>query len=232
MNETEFEQHLASALRLILPTFQPSAISSQKSFSIKFGHHNVLVDGKLSGDRAKMGIYDILIIIGGNPIIMLELKRPHLKLTDDDRDQGISYARLTDPITPVTIITNGSDFNVYDTYSKERIESEDMDNDFFLKRLHQAAILSKNAYKDSILTLIENDQRLLFDLLNSISDATFRQLIGPAGDVSKPIVEGFCVPREILGTLDAAVKKHQFVYLPAMPMQERPIFYTSFTSIP
>jgi len=30
---------------------------------------------------------------------MLELKRPELKLTDDDRDQGISYARLTDPIT-------------------------------------------------------------------------------------------------------------------------------------
>ncbi len=213
MNEQEFQQHYSAAIRSILPTFQNNEVTSQRSFKIKFGHHNVLVDGNAPGERAKSGIYDLLLSINNKPIIMLELKRPELKLTDDDRDQGISYARLTDPITPVTVISNGSDFRVYDTFSKDCIDCESLKKDFLLTRVDQAAKLAKSEHKNSILTLIENDQRVLFNLLNTISEQTFKELTGESNDVTKPIINNFCVPRETLQTLQNAVTEHQFVVL-------------------
>lgn len=213
MNEHEFEQHYTTALKVILPTFQESSITSQKSFSIKFGHRNVNFGEEIPGNRAKLGIYDILLSIDNRPLVMLELKRPGLKLTNDDRDQGISYARLTNPITPITIVTNGKEFNVYDTYTKDKIDDKILNEDFFTKRLEQASMLSKNEFKNSIITLVENDQRVLFDLLNTISETTFDELIGSDQDVTKPIVTNFCIPREKLADLIDAVDEHQFVVL-------------------
>ncbi|WP_199141793.1 type I restriction enzyme HsdR N-terminal domain-containing protein [Pedobacter sp. ASV12] len=213
MNEQEFQQQYSAIIRSILPTFQEHEVTSQRSFKIKFGHHNVFVDGKEPRERAKSGIYDLLLWIDNKPVIMLELKRPGLKLTDDDRDQGVSYARLTDPITPVTVISNGSAFRIYDTFSKEPIEQQTLEKDFLLNRVDQAAKLARNDYKNSILTLIENDQRVLYDLLNTISEQTFNELTGVSTDVSKPIIENFCVPREALGSLHQAVVDNQFVVL-------------------
>lgn len=213
MNEREFEQHYTNALKLIVPTFQSNEIKSQRSFSIKFGHHNVLVDGQVPGERAKIGIYDLLLCIDQRPVIMLELKKPELKLTEDDRNQGISYARLTDPITPITVITNGSDVEVYDTFTKKALDKEILEKDFLLGRIDQAARLAKSEYKNCILTLIENDQRVLYDLLNTISGQTFAELIGSSSDMTKPIIENFCVPRELLSSLAQAVIDHQFVVL-------------------
>jgi hypothetical protein len=43
------------------------------------------------------------------------LKGPREELTDDDRGQGISYARLVDPIAPLVLVTNGADRRLYDT---------------------------------------------------------------------------------------------------------------------
>lgn len=213
MNEAEFQQHYSAALKLILPTFQQTEISSERSFSIKFGHHNVFVDGKTPGDRAKLGIYDILLSINGKPSVMLELKKPGLTLSLEDRDQGISYARLTDPITPITIITNGDTFNVYDSYTKDKLEDQDLNDDFFTRRIEQAANLSRKEYKDAIVNLVENDQRVLFDLLNSISQTAFNELIGSIENVAKPIIKDFSIRRDALDALNKAFETHQFITL-------------------
>ena len=213
MNEAEFEQHLASTIRLVLPAFQPAEVTSQRSFSIKFGHHHVLVDDQIPGERAKRSTYDVLLEINGNPLVLLELKRPGLQLTEDDRDQGVSYARLTDPITPVTIVTNGEAFHVYDTYTKAEIKNEVLDTGFFTKRIKQASQLAKNAFKDALFTLIESDQRVLFSMLNTISEKTFAELSGAVTNPTKPIITDFCVPRALLGELQESVQKNQFVAL-------------------
>jgi len=213
MNEAEFEQHLASTLRLVLPFFQPAQVSSQRSFSIKFGHHHVLVDDQIPGERAKRSTYDVLLKINGSPLVLLELKRPGLPLSADDRDQGVSYARLTDPITPVTIVTNGQNFHVYDTYTKAEIENEVLDENFFTGRIAQASLLAKNAFKDALFTLIESDQRLLFSMLNTISKNTFAELTGAVSDPTRPIINDFSVPRALLGELQETVWEKQFVAL-------------------
>ena len=53
---------------------------------------------------------------------MVEVKAPDEKLTDDDRDQAISYARLVHPIAPFALVTNGrDDWKLYDSITKDLI---------------------------------------------------------------------------------------------------------------
>jgi hypothetical protein len=57
----------------------------------------------------------------GKNLFVVELKRPHLTLSDVDRDQGISYARLLDQIAPFVLVTNGRESHLYDSISREEI---------------------------------------------------------------------------------------------------------------
>ena len=50
-----------------------------------------------------------MLEMDGKPIAIFELKRPGIAISDDDREQGISYARLITPMPPLVIISNGVD---------------------------------------------------------------------------------------------------------------------------
>src|SRR5688572_6951381 len=69
---------------------QPDQVRAQVTFSLKLGRnmlHNV------GGRDVRAGRLDYLIVrADGTPLFVVELKAPNEMLTDDDRDQGISYA--------------------------------------------------------------------------------------------------------------------------------------------
>lgn len=60
----------------------------------------------------------------GENLFVVELKREDLDLTDDDRDQGISYARLLDQIAPFVLLTNGRESRLYDSISREELKDD------------------------------------------------------------------------------------------------------------
>jgi len=60
----------------------------------------------------------------GEHLFVVELKREDLDLTDDDRDQGISYARLLDQIAPFVLLTNGRESRLYDSISREELKDD------------------------------------------------------------------------------------------------------------
>ena len=60
----------------------------------------------------------------GENLFVVELKREDLDLTDDDRDQGISYARQLDQIAPFVLLTNGRESRLYDSISKEELKDD------------------------------------------------------------------------------------------------------------
>ena len=47
-------------------------------------------------------------------------------MTDEDRDQAVSYARLVHPIAPYAIITNAKETKIYDSVSKDCLSPEDL----------------------------------------------------------------------------------------------------------
>src|SRR6266478_6360329 len=93
-------------------------IDVEKTFRLRLGrgvhqHAPHTVSGRL----------DLLVrSCAGENLFVVELKREDLDLTDDDRDQGISYARLLDQIAPFVLLTNGRESRLYDSISKRELK--------------------------------------------------------------------------------------------------------------
>jgi type I restriction enzyme M protein len=68
------------------------------------------------------------------PLIVCETKPPTEPLTNSDKEQAISYARLMDRIAPLVLLTNGLQSRVFQSLSKNRISElpkrKDLRDDF------------------------------------------------------------------------------------------------------
>jgi hypothetical protein len=108
MNEEEIRG------KLLLPFlndlgFDLSEISLEKSFTIRLGKSQHTIKGRS----------DILCKRNGKNLFIIELKNDSISITQNDIDQGISYATaLVDNIAPFTIITNGKTTKIFDSISR------------------------------------------------------------------------------------------------------------------
>ncbi|MCT3897358.1 type I restriction enzyme HsdR N-terminal domain-containing protein [Elizabethkingia anophelis] len=108
MNEEEIRG------KLLLPFlndlgFNVSEISLEKSFTIRLGKSQHTIKGRS----------DILCKGNGRNLFIIELKNDTISITQNDIDQGISYARsLLDDIAPFTIISNGHITRIFDSISR------------------------------------------------------------------------------------------------------------------
>lgn len=91
--------------------FDVSEISLEKEFSIRLGR-----------GKRKTGRSDILCKRHNRNLFVIELKNDSVSITQDDIDQGISYARsLLDDIAPFTIVTNGKNTRIFDSITRKEI---------------------------------------------------------------------------------------------------------------
>jgi predicted type IV restriction endonuclease len=98
----------------------PTSVHVEWKFSVRLGRTINGVDGTPAEGRA-----DALIKNGaGDNLFVVELKRPDNKLKDNDRDQGISYARLLDQIAPFVVVSNGKETQIFDTITKEQLDGK------------------------------------------------------------------------------------------------------------
>lgn len=102
--------------------FSLEDMSFEDSFQVKLGHATFGIEKDMK--RATMGgRSDMLLMHMGKPLAIVETKAFEKKLTDEDRDQGLSYARLIRQMPPYTIVTNGRIMQVFDTLTTEEIAS-------------------------------------------------------------------------------------------------------------
>jgi type I restriction enzyme M protein len=64
---------------------------------------------------------DVVVQVNGKPVIVVDSKSPRQYLTDNDREQVISYARLLGDIAPYAALCNGHAWRVYDAISKQQL---------------------------------------------------------------------------------------------------------------
>jgi len=86
--------------------FNLSEMEFEKSFNVKAGTKSVTVRS------------DVLLKVKGQPMIVIEVKRPEHKINSADIDQAISYARLCESIAPFAIVTNLNETKLFDTYTR------------------------------------------------------------------------------------------------------------------
>jgi len=96
----------------------------ESSFSIRFGTNVITINGEQRDSGVVGGRLDLLVTRNDVPVAVVEVKRGQHRLTDRDRDQAVSYARLVHPIAPVALLTNGEDWQLFDTLTKGQIPSE------------------------------------------------------------------------------------------------------------
>ena len=73
--------------------------------------------------REKKTIYaDIVVFVHDNPVIVIDAKNPRLYLSENDREQAVSYARLLPNIAPYAALCNGG-WQVFETVRKQQIKA-------------------------------------------------------------------------------------------------------------
>lgn len=197
-NEATLEARIDSVLTSVFPTFKTVNVQHQKSFSIKFGHHNVVVDSKDPCSYPARAIFDILLTIEDKSIILLELKKEGLPLTDEDLLQGLSYARLIHPMPPLTLISNGKDNQFYNTYTKEKIDNTNVDLTFIQKITDNSFQLALNDFRDAVNLLLNKEPDVFSKVINQITEVKFQRLFGAVEDFTKPICLDFQIERQCL----------------------------------
>ncbi|MFP7225239.1 type I restriction enzyme HsdR N-terminal domain-containing protein [Priestia filamentosa] len=109
---------------LIIPLLEKLGLkkdlSFEESFSFKLGRKSIKVGNKELNRVG--GRYDILVRYQGDNLCIIEAKSSDIPLSDNDRDQAISYARLVHPMCPIAIVSNGIDTKIYNTYTKEPLD--------------------------------------------------------------------------------------------------------------
>jgi hypothetical protein len=205
INEATLEARIDQVLRTVFGGFTEMGIQHQRSFSIRFGHHEVTVDLEEPSQRPTRAIFDILLTLEGKNVVLLELKREGLDITTEDIDQGISYARLTHPITPLTLISNGSKNLFFNTYTKEKIDTEQINLNLIQRVTDSSFALALNDFKQAVSTLLNNDPSIFAKVINGITAMKFDLMKGAIGDFGKPICDQFLIQRELLKKIDVNV---------------------------
>ncbi len=124
MNEEEIK------IKYVLPWLAQTGVDLrelqfERTFSVRIGRQTIPVSE--SPTKVNSGArLDILVRRGDKNLFIVETKAAHLSLTEDDRDQAISYARLVHPIAPYAVVTNGSEYRLYDSLTKKRIEPSEI----------------------------------------------------------------------------------------------------------
>ncbi len=206
MNEEEVKT------KIVLPYLKSlglraDELSFESSFSLQIGGNKVTVNGGKSRHGTVRGRSDTLVKRGGKNLLVLELKESDHVLTDDDRDQAVSYARLVHPVAPYALVTNGMEWKIFDTLTKEEPQ-------------HVAV---KDAYQ-LVLPEAVRDEALRFFLGYSINnllmfcraqvDEQLKPLIGSPRDLSKKYVPELTTPRNaLLAELESFEKSKSSCFL-------------------
>lgn len=123
--------------RVILPWLasrglRPEELSLESQFAIRVGTQTLQIGSSRPLDRVVHPRLDILVRRGQRNLLVIETKADEKPLTNADAEQAISYARLVHPIAPFALVTNGLDFRLYDTVTRESVgeDSVALDRDW------------------------------------------------------------------------------------------------------
>ena len=143
MNEETFKN------RIIVPFldsigYHAEQLSFEDNFTLKLGKNTIKKKDYISGRL------DILVLLDNEPFIIWELKREKHEITSEEINQAISYSRLTEQITPFTIVSNGDETHIYNTITKKEIKKDELNPDLVNYSFDEAIKLKKEALADII----------------------------------------------------------------------------------
>ena len=124
--------------------FDISEIEYETSFTIRFGRQTILVNGQK--DRAS-GRLDILFKRGNENLFVVETKPQIHTLSEQDKRQAISYARLLEQNAPFAVVTNGISTKVYDVITGEDLSDKSLTDSNYVKKEYTISLDPELRYR-------------------------------------------------------------------------------------
>src|SRR3989337_2698161 len=142
MNEETVKNRIIAPYFLSLG-FEVSEIEYETSFSIRLGRFSYSIDG--GRDRAN-GRLDILFKKNGENLFVVETKPQNQVITENDKQQAISYARLLNRMAPFAVVTNAVDTRIYDVVTGTELADNDLTSSSYVKSGYKIALDSELKY--------------------------------------------------------------------------------------
>lgn len=204
-SESDLEARMHAVLTNAFPWLTKDALQHQTRFAVRLGHSIVEIDGR-SRERIE-GRADMIVSISDKPLAVFELKRPGLPLTDDDVAQGLSYARLTTPMTPLVVVSNGTDTRIHVTQCGEAWSPVHGTERELQDRLQKAALAATSDIHDAVNTLMGTDRLHWVRALKAVSASLIESRTGDWDDSFSPFVRGFLLRRRATSLVAKAIQE-------------------------
>ncbi len=139
--------------------FDAGELQFEKRFRIHLGRGTYEIDGELC--LKVNGRLDILCCRDGRSLFVVEVKAQGVEFTDEDRVQGLTYARLLEPMAPYVLLSNGEKTLLFDTISGKEV-----------KAIKRDALEGRLVYPD-----IQEELSLRFEALRNFVGISYRNLL-------------------------------------------------------
>ncbi|PTU00606.1 hypothetical protein DBR45_21840, partial [Pseudomonas sp. HMWF031] len=189
--EADFEASIRGAIELAFPWVPPGEIQHQTKFSVRVGRKTVEVKSRADEARA-----DIILYSNSRPVAVLELKRHGHSLTRDDEEQGLCYAKLLNPPAPLTVVSNGSETRILDTFSGQEWKPTTPDESTLDNLFKNAGRVAAAQITDSVAALLGGDSNAWVPAIEAVTREQLDDLAGDLADASFPFARSFCFSRQ------------------------------------
>lgn len=202
--EAQLETRARDALLTALPWLDGKEIKQQTSFTIRFGHAVLHVDGK---EREHVtGRADILVTVRGVHTLVLELKRPGLGINDDDVEQGLSYARILHPRPPLVLTTDGTESRLVETQTGMDWRPASQGEEALKALLDNVALVAADDMKRATSRLLGTDPKAWIEAVRAVSAYFIEERTGGWTTPELPFVNGFLFSRKAVAEAVKALK--------------------------
>ncbi|MEM6250994.1 type I restriction enzyme HsdR N-terminal domain-containing protein [Shewanella vaxholmensis] len=217
ISEAQYEAQMRAAITHAFPWLPSDGITHQDSFSFKFGHSDITVNGKpQSSARARL---DILVKYKNTPLAIFELKKPDIKITDDDIEQGLSYARVHHPRPPLVVVSNSKDVRILETETGERWCPTEKSEAAVFSLLEQSSRLAQDDLKNAVNILLGRSQNVWTQVVKQITNQNIDERSGKWNEVLVPFVNQLLIPRELtLEALNLLEKGNRLITIEGEPL--------------
>ena len=216
--EADLESRARAALVKALPWLAKHKIDQQVTFTVKFGHAEIKIDGKKR--ESASGRVDILVSIDNIPTILLELKRPGLGITSADIEQGLSYARVLHPRPPLVVVTDGIDpARIFETHTGSDWTPVSKDGEALKALLDNVALVAADDMKKAVSTLLGNDPTLWITAARTVSESFIAERTADEAISDLPFLSNFLLPRKaVRGAIDTLDTGARLVVIEGGPL--------------
>lgn len=202
INEADFQAAIIARLREALPLL-PANIRAERYLKLQLGHHQIAVDGSGKTKDLFKGRSDVVVFLDDKPLLLAELKAPTVAITDEDVDQGLSYARIHQPMVPLVLVTNGDQAStrLVLTYDGTLVSNDKADAAGLAGILSAASKLASSSTEGAIRSLLGRDPKVWAAILKKWNAEEISSRTGDLSDLHRAIAKDFQIPREAVGQI-------------------------------